>query len=311
MHGDKTRAKALDAGKVLVAVRLVDPPLATEFGFQRLHRDAVGNGRAVAAAFADALIDEDALRRIRIEPALAAATLFRRAGLVVDQDGEALDLAQFLLHRVEFAAVMNGRAYWEVIAGIFFGIVRDDGEAFCPFRRHLVRDLRHGQATLGRLAAGHRHRIIVEDLVGDVDAGSRRGTDRQQAGMGVGAIAKILEHVRLAGERRLPDPGDAFRAHVRDRLGAAVRHRQRHAVTADAGHGAAALGDLGRGVMRAARAEIRRPLQLCRANAFRRPVERLEFCQTLFQRRAAMAQSAQPRHDGCRHHGWRQLTFAR
>src|SRR5439155_1725264 len=120
MHGDKARAKALDAGKVLIAVRLVDPPLATEFGFQRLHRDAVGNGRAVAAAFADALIDEDALRRIRIEPALAAATLFRRAGLVVDQDGEALDLAQFLLHRVEFAAVMNGRAYWEVIAGIFF-----------------------------------------------------------------------------------------------------------------------------------------------------------------------------------------------
>ena len=110
MHGDKTRAKALDAGKVLVAVRLVDPPLAAEFGLQRLHRDAVGNGRAIAAAFADALVDEDALRRIRIEPALAAAALLRRAGLVVDQDGEALDLAQLLLHRVEFAAVMNGRA---------------------------------------------------------------------------------------------------------------------------------------------------------------------------------------------------------
>ena len=45
-----------------------------------------------------------------IEPALAAAALFRRAGLVVDQDREALDLAQLLLHRVEFAAMMNGRA---------------------------------------------------------------------------------------------------------------------------------------------------------------------------------------------------------
>ena len=110
MHGDKTRAKALDAGKVLVAVRLVDPPLAAEFGLQRLHRDAVGDSRAVAAALADALVDEDALRRIRIEPALAAAALFRRAGLVVDQDREALDLAQLLLHGVEFAAVMNGRA---------------------------------------------------------------------------------------------------------------------------------------------------------------------------------------------------------
>ena len=65
MHGDKTRAKALDAGKVLVAVRLVDPPLAAEFGFQRLHRDAVRDTRAIAAALADALVDEDALRRIR------------------------------------------------------------------------------------------------------------------------------------------------------------------------------------------------------------------------------------------------------
>src|SRR4029078_6509978 len=72
MHGDKTRAKALDAGKVLAAVRLIDPPLAAELGLQRLHRDAVGNSRAVAAALADAFVDEDALRRIRVEPALAA-----------------------------------------------------------------------------------------------------------------------------------------------------------------------------------------------------------------------------------------------
>ena len=48
--------------------------------------------------------------RIRIEPALAAAALLRRAGLVVDQDREALDLAQLPLHRIEFAAMMNGRA---------------------------------------------------------------------------------------------------------------------------------------------------------------------------------------------------------
>ena len=110
MHGDKARAKALDAGKVLVAVRLVDPPLAAELGLQRLHRDAVGNGGAVAAAFADPFVDKDALVRIRIEPALAAPALLRRTGLVVDQDGEALDLAQLPLHRIEFATMMNSRA---------------------------------------------------------------------------------------------------------------------------------------------------------------------------------------------------------
>ena len=129
--------------------------------------------------------------------------------------------------------------------------------------------------------------------------------------MGVGAIAEILEHVLFIGERRLPDPGDAFRAHMRDRLRAAVRHRQRHAVTADAGHRAAALGDLGRGVVRAARTEIRRALQLGGADAFRRPVERFELCQTLLQRRAAMPEPAQPRHDRRRNHGRRQLALAR
>ena len=93
--------------------------------------------------------------------------------------------------------MMNGRACREVIAGIFLGLVGDDDEALGAFGRNLVRDLRHGQAAFGRLAAGHRHRVIIEDLVGDVDAGSRRRADRQQAGMGVGAVAQILEHVLL------------------------------------------------------------------------------------------------------------------
>ena len=47
-----------------------------------------------------------------------------------------------------------------------------------------------------RLAAGHGDRVVVEDLVGDVDAGRDRLADRQQAGMVVGAVAEILEDVR-------------------------------------------------------------------------------------------------------------------
>ena len=85
MHGDKARAEALDAGIILVAVRLVDLALAAELGVERLHRDAVRGLRAVAAAFADEIIDEDALGRIGIQPALAAAALLGGAGLVVDQ----------------------------------------------------------------------------------------------------------------------------------------------------------------------------------------------------------------------------------
>ena len=60
----------------------------------------------------------------------------------------------------------------------------------------LARDLRHGEMAVDRLAAGHRHRVVVEDLVGDVDARRGRGADRQQAAMLIGAVAEILEDVR-------------------------------------------------------------------------------------------------------------------
>src|SRR6202012_6118813 len=128
MHGDEARAKAFDAGIVLVAVRLIDLALAAKFGVERLRRDAVRGLRAVAAAFADEVVDEDALGRIRIEPALAAAALFGGAGLVVDQGGEPFDLAQLALHGVHVAAVMDGGAGREVIGGIFVGFVGDDGQ---------------------------------------------------------------------------------------------------------------------------------------------------------------------------------------
>src|SRR5712671_2789021 len=76
--------------------------------------------------------------------------------------------------------------------------------------------------------------------------------------MEISPVADIGEYVRAFGKRRLTDPGRAFGAHVRERRGVAV-HPDRHEVAADAGHGAAALGNLGRSVVRAARAEVRQP----------------------------------------------------
>src|SRR5215472_10975233 len=101
MHRDEARAEALEAGEILVAVRLVDGALAPELGLDRLHRDAVRFLRAIAAAFADELVDEDALRRIGILTALAPPPLLRGASLVVDENGEAGCVAQALLHCVE------------------------------------------------------------------------------------------------------------------------------------------------------------------------------------------------------------------
>src|SRR4029077_16859095 len=74
-HGDKAWAKALEAGEILVAVRLVDAALAAEIGLDRQHRNAVRLVRAIATAFADGVVDEDALGRIGKFAALAAAAL--------------------------------------------------------------------------------------------------------------------------------------------------------------------------------------------------------------------------------------------
>src|SRR5204863_77190 len=74
MHRDEGGTETLQAGIVLVAARLVDLALAAELRLQRFHRDAVRLNRAVAAAFADGVVDEDAPRRILHLAALALAT---------------------------------------------------------------------------------------------------------------------------------------------------------------------------------------------------------------------------------------------
>src|SRR5581483_9924447 len=70
MHGNEGRAKAVETGIVLVAARLVDGALAAPFGHQRLYGNAVRFHAAVAAAFADEIVDDDALVRIREQAAL-------------------------------------------------------------------------------------------------------------------------------------------------------------------------------------------------------------------------------------------------
>src|SRR5205814_9003150 len=56
----EARAEALEATEVLIAGRLVDPTLAAELGLERHHGQAIRLDVAVAAAFADELVDHDA-----------------------------------------------------------------------------------------------------------------------------------------------------------------------------------------------------------------------------------------------------------
>ena len=192
--------------------------------------------------------------------ALAAAALFRRAGLVVDQHRDAGNFGKLLLHRVELVAVMDGEAGRPAgIARIFVRLVGHHDDALGAFGGDLPRHLRHGEPAVIGLPAGHRHGVVEQDLEGDVGVGSDRGADRHIAGMVVGAVAEILENVLAIGERRLADPVRALAAHLRVAQGRAV-HPLRHVVAADAGIGAHSLRHHGRGVVRAARAEIRNAL---------------------------------------------------
>ncbi len=261
MHGDEARAEAFDAGVILVAARLVDGALAAKLGLDRHHREAVRGARAIAATFADEVVDEDALRRIGKLPALAAAALLGGAGLVVDQHAHTGLVAKIALHLIEPLAMecldARGKAG---IDRVFVGLVADDDDALHALGGQLLRDLRHGELAFDRLAAGHRHGVVVEDLVGHGGAGGDRGADRQGAGMVVGAVAEIGEDVRRIRERRLAEPRHAFAAHLGIGRGVAI-HPDRHVVAADPGGGAAAFGHARRGVVRAARAEIGNALE--------------------------------------------------
>ena len=142
------------------------------------------------------------------------------------------------------------------MVGPFFDIVREHDDGLHAFAAYLAGDVGHGEGAVHRLAARHRDRVVVENLVGDVDLRGHRLANRQRAGMEVGAVAQILEDVFLVGERCLPAPGHAFAAHLGKGVGVAV-HPGDHVVAADAGHGPRAFRHHGGAVVRATRAVMR------------------------------------------------------
>ena len=263
-HRDEGGAEALEAGKILVAGRLVDLALAAKLGFQWCHGQAVGLHAAIAAAFANGLVDEGAAGRINEFAALPAPALFGGAGLLVDQDRDAGIFAQFALHGVQLVAVMDrDRLPLDLCQPrhlrIFLRRVADDDDLLNAFAFELPRHLRHAQDAVHRLAAGHGHRVVVEDLVGDRVASGNGLPDRQQPRVEIGAVTEVGEDVLFCRKWRLTNPGHAFAAHVREGGRAAV-HPGHHVVATNAGHCPRAFRHAGRGVVRATRAEGRRAL---------------------------------------------------
>ena len=256
-HRHEAGAETVHAGIILVAGRLVDLALAAELGFQRLDRQAIGLHAAIATAFAHRLVDDGALGRVGIGIAFAAATLFRGAGLVIDHGRHTRLFTQFALHGIEFAAMADGHAFGPLGAGrILVRLVGDHDDGPHVLSGQLARDHGRIERAVELLATGHGDRIVVQDLVRDIDLRRDRGAHRQQAGMEVGAITEVGEDVLFRRERRLSDPGHALAAHVGEEAGLAV-HPGDHVMATDTGQATAAIGQFGGGIVRTARAEMR------------------------------------------------------
>jgi hypothetical protein len=120
---------------------------------------------------ADGFVDEQAARRVDHLAALAAAALFGGAGLVVDDGRNAGAFAHVALDGIELVAMPHRNAVRQVRVAVGTGCaVGDDHDVAHAFGMQLVRDLRHRQIAVMGLAAGHGNRVVVEDLVGGVDA---------------------------------------------------------------------------------------------------------------------------------------------
>src|SRR3546814_13931682 len=95
-------------------------------------------------------------RSTRTDTLFPYTSLFRS----VDEDAHALHFAQALLHGVQLAAVEELDVIWKDRAvRPLPDFVAQHHDRLHPLAAHLVRDLRHAQLAVDRLAAGHRHRI--------------------------------------------------------------------------------------------------------------------------------------------------------
>ena len=166
-----------------------------------------------------------------------AAPLLGGARLVVDQHGDALDLGEFLLGLDESTAIPHLDAWGKSARRVAVRVVAGDDDPPHALDEEQVGEVGHRHLALRILAAGHRDRTVVEQLVGDVDAGRHRRPHGERPGVEERAVAEVLDEVVAFDERRDADPLCAFAAHLRqaddvaDALGV---HECDHRVTADA-----------------------------------------------------------------------------
>ena len=71
---------------------------------------------------------------------------------------------------------------------VFIGLVGYDDDTLNAFGSELARQDGYGQPAIYRLTTRHRHGVVEQQLVGNIDLGRHSGADRQNPRMGVSAV---------------------------------------------------------------------------------------------------------------------------
>ena len=240
----------------------MDATLLAELRRHWYDGEAVALHRAVAAALAHRLVDEDVPGWILEEPLLPEPASLRRAPLVVHDDGDPGDLAQPLLHLGQAVAPEDLHpARPARVPSVVPGVLGAHDDL-----RHALRLERPGQRRDVHepghvLPAGHGDGGVVQDLEGDVDVRRHAGPDGECPGVAEGPVAQVLEEVRLVDERGQAEPGHTLGPHRcrRKALHALMTRLEVHdPVTADTAAHQRIVGEDRGAIVRTAAAEGRR-----------------------------------------------------
>ena len=137
-------------------------------------------------------------------------------------------------------------------------VVGNQGNPVNPLTLELLNHLLDAESTINGLPARHGYGIVVEDLVGNVDAGCQSLPYRQQTGMEIGTVSQVLKNMFGLGEWRLPDPGNTFTTHLGKCFRLPITSlKNAHVVTTNTAHGATAFRDACRRTVRTTRTIMR------------------------------------------------------
>jgi hypothetical protein len=201
---------------------------------QRLHCHAARNLGAVATALAHRLVDQHPAARRFGGAALAPAAQLAGADLVVDNHGTAPGLAQLALERIHLVPVADPANAGQADVPVAGRIVRHYLDPRHALGAQLIHHGGHRKGTVHGLAAGHGHRVVEQNLVGNVDAGRYGLANGHGTGMEIRTLTQVLEYMGITDITALANPVNPFAAHLDQRF-RVTAHPGRHKVTAYSG----------------------------------------------------------------------------